>query len=55
MIELGYFFLGFAAGIVFTFAALISVGRWLKRMSQQEQPEHKVVQSPVKKQETMWN
>ena len=57
MSELGYFTLGFVSGIVFTFASLISVGRWMKKMTSAESLEHKVVQqpSPVKKQETMWN
>lgn len=55
MIELGYFALGFAAGVVFTFVGLLSVGRWLKSVTQEEPPPEVVQKSPVKKHETMWN
>lgn len=51
MIELGYFALGFASGIVFTFASLLSVGRWLNRASGLPSPPTREVQDEVKKQQ----
>ena len=38
MIELGYFALGFVLGVVFAFASLISIGRWVKRIVEPEHP-----------------
>lgn len=56
MVELGYFAMGFVAGMMFMLTALVIIGRQINKhnrsIEQQRQPPP--VQ-PIKKQETMWN